>query len=238
MQAVILAGGLGTRLREIILDTPKPLAPIDNKPFLEYLILLLKRNGIKDFVFCLGYKGKMIKDYFKDGSFLGVKIRYSFEKSPLFSAGALKNAENLLEEDFLVVNGDIYFDMDYKNFFEFHKKNNSLISLSGLSIKREFQGMLHRFYLLGEKVKEYYPVRDSEQGNAMFGGVFAINKKLLDLLKKETPASLEKEIIKKCIPLKKVFGKLYDEYLIDIGTPKNYLKFIKDAKELRFLSEI
>lgn len=113
MQAVILAGGLGVRLRPVTLTTPKPMVPVNGRPFVEYLITLLHRQGLDDIVFLAGYLGDQLERHFRDGRDWSVRIRYSHESKPLGTAGALVNADELLEPEFLLLNGDTYLDTDY-----------------------------------------------------------------------------------------------------------------------------
>src|SRR3989338_1997571 len=119
MQTVILAGGRGTRLSPITNMIPKPMVTVKDKPFLEYLLLMLKRNSLEKILLCVGYLGEKIEVYFGDGRRLGMEIKYSYEKEPLGTAGGLKLAENLLEEEFLVLYGDSYLDIDYSAFIYF-----------------------------------------------------------------------------------------------------------------------
>jgi len=115
MQVVILAGGLATRLRPITEKVPKSMVQINGKPFLEYQIELLKKNNLTDILLCTGYLGSQIKDYFGDGESWGVKLNYSEEKESLLgTGGALKKAENLLEDEFFVMYGDSYLILDYQ----------------------------------------------------------------------------------------------------------------------------
>ena len=114
LQAVILAGGLGTRLRPLTLKVPKPMVDINGKPFLEIKLKDMLKKGIRDYVFCIGYLGNMIEEYFGDGSRFGARIRYSYDGEKLLGPiGALKNAQNLLDEDFIVTYGDNYVDVNY-----------------------------------------------------------------------------------------------------------------------------
>ncbi|MDP2947939.1 MAG: sugar phosphate nucleotidyltransferase, partial [Chloroflexota bacterium] len=114
MQIVILAGGLGTRLRPFTYELPKALIPIHDKPFLHHQIDLLKRKGIRDIVVCVGHLGDKVRDYFGNGRWLGVHIRYSEEQGELLgTAGALRNAEPLLDDEFFVTYGDSYLMLDY-----------------------------------------------------------------------------------------------------------------------------
>ena len=125
MQAVILAGGRGSRLVPLTDDIPKPMILIEDKPFLEYMILMLKRNFLKKILLCVGYLGHRIEDYFKDGHRWGVQIRYSYEKELLGTGGALKLASDLIEEKFLLLYGDSYLDIDYNDFVIFFEKQNT-----------------------------------------------------------------------------------------------------------------
>ncbi len=114
MQAVILAGGLGIRLRPVTGRVPKPMISIHGKPFLEYQIDLLRRHSIRSLVLCIGYLGKKVREYFDDGSRYGVDIRYSEEGRRLLgTAGALKRAESLLDDEFFLIYGDSYLRLDY-----------------------------------------------------------------------------------------------------------------------------
>jgi len=124
MKTIILAGGLGTRLRNIIPEKPKPMALICGKPFLEWQIKLLKKFDLIHLIFCIGYKGEMIKNYFGDGKKFGVYIEYAEEREPLGTGGALKNAKSYVvgEDKFVVMNGDTYLDLDFIDFLEFHNK--------------------------------------------------------------------------------------------------------------------
>ncbi len=130
MQMVIIAGGLGTRLRPLSNRVPKSLIEVQGKPFLEYQIGLLKRNGINDIVLCVGHLAKQIKDHFGDGKEFGVNIKYSEEdKALLGTAGALKKAEPLLEEKFFVMNGDSYLPLDYAEVMSYFKGRDRLALL-------------------------------------------------------------------------------------------------------------
>lgn len=124
---VILAGGLGTRLRPLTTEVPKALIPVGGKPFLHHQIDLLKRRGIRDIVLCVGHLGDRVKDYFGDGRWLGVRIRYSQEEGPLLgTAGAIKNAESLLGDDFFLMYGDSYLMIDYREVMRYYRRFDRL----------------------------------------------------------------------------------------------------------------
>ncbi|ELN4990164.1 nucleotidyltransferase family protein, partial [Campylobacter coli] len=113
MQAIVLAGGLGTRLRSVVQDLPKPMAPINGKPFLAFVLEYLKKQGITEIILSVSYKYELIQEYFKD-EFEGMKIRYNVEKELLGTGGAIKDALKLVKNEVYVVNGDTFFDIDLK----------------------------------------------------------------------------------------------------------------------------
>jgi mannose-1-phosphate guanylyltransferase len=127
---VILAGGLGTRLRPFTLLLPKPMLAVGNKPILEHIIDWLKANGIKNVVVATGYLGRTIETYFGDGKAFGVKIEYARSDRPLGHAGQLKSAQALLPETFVCLYGDAILEFDLKKVLEFHRKNNPLITMT------------------------------------------------------------------------------------------------------------
>src|SRR4030065_1734955 len=131
MKCVILAGGKGERLRKVISDIPKPMAPVAGKPFLEYLILLLKKYNIRDVVISIGYKGDAIKSYFGNGEKWEMNISYSMEDEPLGTGGALKKAVNIFDDKkFIVMNGDSYLDINLTDLLNFHAEINAGATLS------------------------------------------------------------------------------------------------------------
>ena len=121
MKAIILAGGFGTRLRRIVYDKPKSMAPIAGIPFLEHQIRLLKNQGITEFVILVSYMADKIKSYFGNGNSLGVNITYSEEEIPLGTAGAIKKAKDYIDDTFLVLSGDSYVKANLNEVLKFHK---------------------------------------------------------------------------------------------------------------------
>jgi NDP-sugar pyrophosphorylase family protein len=130
MQALIIAGGLGTRLGQLTLNQPKSMIQILGKPFIEYQFDLLTKGSVTDVVLCLGYQGKQIADYCGDGRKFGVNLRYSFEDKPLDTAGAIKLAEPLLEEYFFTLYGDSYVFIDFKDMLSSIRKGNKIGAMS------------------------------------------------------------------------------------------------------------
>jgi len=130
IQAVILAGGLGTRLRPYTLLLPKPMLPVGPKPILEHIVEWLKLNGITDIIVSTGYLGKTIQEYFGHGKDWGVKIQYAASPHPLGIAGQLKSAENLLRSRFVCVYGDAILELDLKKLIRFHEDHKSLATMA------------------------------------------------------------------------------------------------------------
>jgi len=129
MKAVILAGGLGTRLLPYTKTLPKPMLPLGKKPILEYVIKWIRKNGIKDIVLCVSYKHEKIKSYFKNGEKFGVNIEYAISRKPLATAGQLKTAENFIDDTFVCVYGDSIFDFNLKNMILEHKRKKSSVTM-------------------------------------------------------------------------------------------------------------
>ncbi|HKL94020.1 MAG TPA: nucleotidyltransferase family protein [Clostridia bacterium] len=126
MKAIILAGGRGERLKPITNKMPKPMVPVIGKPVLEYIILWLKSYGINEIALTLGYRADDIMNYFGDGRHLGVKLYHFLEEAPLGTAGSIKNAEEFLDEDFVVVSGDAFCDLNLDTFIIFHQNRGGI----------------------------------------------------------------------------------------------------------------
>ena len=130
MKAVILAGGLGTRLLPYTKTLPKPMLPLGKKPILEYVINWIKKSEIRDIVLCVSYKHKKVQSYFQDGKKFGVNIQYAISKKPLATAGQLKTAEKFVNDTFVCVYGDSIFDFNLKNMILKHKRKKSSVTMS------------------------------------------------------------------------------------------------------------
>ena len=221
MQAVILAGGLGTRLRPVTHKVPKPMVEVNGKPFLEYLILLLKKNGIDDIVLLIGHLGEQIKGYFGDGSKFGVNIKYSVEEELLGTGGAIKNAESLLNDVFLVLNGDTYLDTDYSALISSFKG-----SLGVVVVYKSEDKEVNNIRLNKNLVAEYKKGSPLDFADA---GVQIFKKDILKLM----PAgkvSLETEIYPKLIKQKQLRAFVTENKFYDIGTFKRLEIFKKELK--------
>ena len=129
MRVVIMAGGKGTRIASVRNDLPKPMIPVCGKPILEWQIENLKASGLTDIILVVGHLGDVIKDYFDDGSRWGVTVSYFIETQPLGTAGALFRMPEL-QDDFLLMSGDVMLDVDFNRFIKFHREHNALASLT------------------------------------------------------------------------------------------------------------
>jgi len=231
MQTLILAGGLGTRLQKVVSDYPKPMALIRGRPFLEYLILQLKRYNLTEIVLCTGYLGEKIKEYFKDGDRWGVKIEYSEEKKPLGTGGAIKLSSDFIKDDnFLVLNGDSYLDINFKELIKFHKLKRALATLALVEINK-----LNRYGAV-EIDKDYHITSFKEKegvckSNLINGGIYIFHKKIFNFIP-EGKVSLEKDIFPELIG-KHFYGKPRRAYFIDIGIPEDYTKIQKEFWKLK-----
>lgn len=257
MQAILLCGGMGTRLRSVVADRPKPMADICGKPFLQYLLEMLREKGITEVIFALGYMGEMIEEYFQDGSAFGLKIAYSYEEDPLGTGGAIRNAlPKIMEEEVLVLNADTYFPMDYQGLYRFHQENDGDFSLATRAVpdisrygavRRDPAG---RILAWNEKLGDggQQPGEGSKQpieGNAqqaassspkslsgeINGGIYVMKKSLVAEIP-EGKQSLEQDCIPKWLSEgKRIFGLPFHGYFMDIGIPKDYQQFITDVEQ-------
>jgi D-glycero-alpha-D-manno-heptose 1-phosphate guanylyltransferase len=221
MEAIVLAGGLGTRLRSVVQNVPKPMADINGKPFLEYLLEYLYKNQIKKIILSVGYKWQIIKDYFGK-SYKDMEIIYSIEDEPLGTGGAVKKALSFVENDeFFLLNGDTFFNIKLNHLDEFMKKNNShiVISLKQMKnfdrygvIETDKNGKVTAF-----KEKEY-----KKEGN-INGGIYLIKKNIFDNFILPKKFSFENFLTENVNNLQ-IFAKSFDSYFIDIGIPEDYEK--------------
>ena len=225
-QAVILVGGLGTRLRDVVSDRPKPMALVNGKPFLEYQVEFLKNNGIREIIFSTGYMGEKIEEHFGSGEKYGINIRYVREKDLLGTGGAIKNARSFLEEEFFALNGDSMFLVDLSSMVKFHKNNHAdlTISLAKATQRSRFGNVQvnDRFQVTGFAEKEYI------SGDFINGGIYYIEKNNIDWNMFPEKFSLEKEFFPQVVKKNNVFGFVSDSYFIDIGTIEDYKRFEND----------
>ena len=216
----ILAGGLGTRLKPIIKDKQKVLAPVNNNYFLKYLLIQLNKAGFKNVVLCTGYLGDQVEEKFGNKND-NIEIVYSKESTQLGTAGALKFALPLLKSEIiLVMNGDSYCDFDLKEFVEFHfnKKANASLIVSYVSDTSRYGSVKL------DSNDAIIGFDEKKQGSGpgwINGGIYILNRSLLFDIPEDTTVSLEKEVFPNWIK-KSFYGYKSDGGFIDIGTPESY----------------
>ncbi|WP_026659832.1 D-glycero-beta-D-manno-heptose 1,7-bisphosphate 7-phosphatase [Butyrivibrio sp. AC2005] len=241
MKTLIMAGGRGTRIASVNSEVPKPMIPLAGKPVLEYEIEALKRQGLTDILLIVGYLGDAIKDYFGDGTKVspvtgepfGVNIEYFVEDKPLGTAGALFALKDKLTEDFLLLNGDIIFDIDFDRLIKAHKNGNGLATIithpnnhpydSGIIIADENGKVLN--WLHKEDPRTWYR-------NRVNAGVHILSPKILDKFTFEEgeKIDLDRQILKALIPNGELY--IYDtpEFIKDMGTPDRFYLIENDIK--------
>lgn len=230
MQAILLAGGLGTRLRSVVSDRPKPMALIEGRPFMEYVVRGLARFGITDIIFAVGYKGSMVEEHFGNGEAFGIRASYAYEEELLGTAGAIRNAGRYVTEDsFFVLNADTFYRIDYGRLVKIKEENGldmALVLREVPDVSRYGAAVLDGVALTGfnEKEKEVGP-------GTINGGVYLMSRTLLD----EIPpgkVSLENEMIPGWMKEgRRLGGFVNDGYFIDIGVPDDYFRFQEDVKK-------
>lgn len=239
MQAIILAGGEGTRLRPLTDHLPKPLVPLKDKPFCLYQISWLKGYGIKKIVFAVGYLADKIKTTLEDGCKFGTNIRYAFESKPLGTGGAIRNAICVSgacdSDDFLVMNGDILTNINLKPAIDFHFKKKALVTLVLIKTK-ETDGFGRVCCDRGGRLESFVEKmpRRPPGLSLINGGIYLLNQKVIDYIPKDSAYSFEKQLIpdliNKGLP---VYGYACSGYWLDIGTKSRYLKAQTDIGHLK-----
>lgn len=229
MDAIILAGGFGTRLRSVVSDVPKPMAPVANQPFLSYLLEYLKQYDINKVILCTGYKHQVIEEYFST-SYKQINIRYSVEEEPLGTGGAIKKALSMIDSDHaIVLNGDTLFNINLSEFIDLHYKENADITIA-LKFLTDFDRygsvVLEENKIIGFEEKSY------KSSGYINGGVYIINKQLLELYTLSSTFSFEKEILESKVDNLNIVGYKSSSYFIDIGIPGDYEKAQTEVKEL------
>ena len=227
MQAIILAGGKGARLKPYTTILPKPLMPIGDYPILEIIIKQLKYFGVEEVIFAVGYLKELLKAFFDDGQKWGIKIRYSVEEKPLGTAAPLKLIGDL-DDNFLVMNGDVLTNLNFQDFYDFHINSQAFCTISTFSKKVPIDlGVLK----LGnnKELTDYIekPVLDYQVSM----GIYALNRKVLDYIPENTYLdfpSLMKILLNR---QKKVIGFNFQGYWLDIGRPDDYTTAIDEFEK-------
>lgn len=256
MKVVIMAGGRGTRISSVVSDIPKPMIKIEEKPVLEHELECLRDQGFTDIIITVSHLGNIIMDYFGDGSGIspvtrkpfGVHIEYYFEKEPLGNAGALFKIKDKLTSDFLLLNADAVFDVDFNRFVDFHQEHGGMVTLfthpnshpydSGLIIADK-NGAVEKWLAKEDERPQYYR-------NRVNAGLHVISPKVLELADidadsigklsangKPVKVDLDRQLLKPLAGTGKMFCYDSPEYVKDMGTPERYYSVCADYKEGR-----
>jgi D-glycero-alpha-D-manno-heptose 1-phosphate guanylyltransferase len=230
-KAVILVGGLGTRLRSVVPSTPKPLASVGDGPFLELLIRQLRHQGIRHLVLCTGYLADQIEKELADGRKWDVTIEYSKEPCAMGTAGAVKFAEPLLcdDSDFLVLNGDSFMEIDFQSLIDFHRRLGGIASMAVLRMKNEMRYGTVQVISSGQ-VTGFAEKSTADSDGFVNAGIYVFNRRIFDHIP-EGPVSLEKDIFPKLLD-RGVYASKQDGVFIDIGTPEDYVRAQELSKRL------
>jgi len=223
MRAFILAGGLGTRLRPVVSGVPKPLAPLDGKAFLEYQLQWLKKNGLREVVFCTGYLGEMIKNFFGNGTARGLRLYYSQEDCPLGTGGALKNAAAYIDGAFLAINGDTLINFELSSLISFHRQKGGLAAL--VLAPAIYPGGYGLIGTDGEARVVAWRGRTADGEGVrtpVNAGVYILEPEVLDYIPAARKVSLEEEVFPRLAKKRALFALTVDSGFLDIGTPQTY----------------
>lgn len=233
MQAIILAGGKGTRLKPYTVVFPKPLIPVGDYPILEVVVRQLKKHGFSDIVMAVGHLKELIQSFFEDGKRWAVNISYSMEEKPLGTAGPLKLIEKF-DDDFLVMNGDVLTNLNFKDFFEYHREKGAVCTIASYikSVKIDL-GVIKADG--DSKLYDYVEKPDLQYTVSM--GVYSFKKQALDYVPEgkyfDFP-DLIKALLKND---KKVLSYPFGGHWLDIGRPEDYERAIEefDKRKTEFL---
>ena len=232
-EAIILAGGFGTRLQSVVNDVPKPMAPINHEPFLNYVFDYLKHYHIEHVVLSTGYLADKITDYYKN-QFNGISISYTKEMNPLGTGGGIRLAmEQCTKKDILVLNGDSFFDVNLNRYYNQHTSFHSDCSLA---LRKVNNAARYGTIKLGNGFIKSFKEKDNiEQPGLINGGVYILNRELyLGKTIANEAFSIEKDFFEKRINELNLLGFEYDGYFIDIGIPEDYKKAQDDFKGFKY----
>jgi D-glycero-alpha-D-manno-heptose 1-phosphate guanylyltransferase len=221
MEAIILAGGFGTRLQSVVSDVPKPMAPVNGKPFLHYLVAHLAKNGVSRIVLCTGYLHETIERYFGE-IYLGVDMAYSLEKEPLGTGGALVEALPLVKNEvFLLLNGDTFFGISPASLSELRLRTNADIAVALVNLP--FRDRYGSVQLKDNRIVSFGEKGVATQGPAN-GGVYLVRKSVIQALDLPHKFSFEKDVLEKRCGTLSIAGIVLWAYFVDIGIPEDYLR--------------
>jgi len=222
-EVIILAGGFGTRLQKVVKDVPKPMAEINGRPFLSYLLDYYEKQGVEHIILSIGYLGKVIRDYFGE-KFGKMTLSYALEEKPLGTGGAIIHSLRYAQHDLvMVVNGDTMFKIKFEEVYQFHLKKQSDFTM----VIRQVEDVSRygSVFLSEEGRIVGFAEKNSHSGAGYInGGVYLLNKNLLTTRSFPEKFSIEKDFFEKEYNHYNMFGKVCNGYFIDIGIPEDYQK--------------
>src|SRR4051794_40735461 len=231
MQALILAGGEGTRLRPLTSTVPKPVVPLVDRPFIVFMLDWLREHGVDDIVMSCGHLASGVRNVLGDGSAFGIRLRYVEEPRPLGTGGARKFAEPLLADRFLMLNGDVLTDLDLSAQIAEHERAGATATLALTPVEDPSAYGLVRTTGSGE-VTEFVekPSPDQIDTHNISAGAYVLERRVLDLLEAEQSASIERDVFPQLVG-EGLYGFVGEGYWLDIGTPDRYLQGTFDILE-------
>jgi mannose-1-phosphate guanylyltransferase len=231
MQAVILVGGEGTRLRPLTSTVPKPVVPLVDRPFISYMLEWLREHGVDDVIMSCGFLASGVRNVLGDGSGYGIKLRFVEEPDPRGTAGALKFAESMLDERFLMLNGDVLTDIDLTGQIAQHERTGACATLALVPVEDpSAYGLVH--LQEDRSVRDFVekPSSDAIDTNLISAGAYVLERSILELVEPERNVSIEREVWPRLIG-DGLYGFPCDSYWLDIGTPERYLQATFDILE-------
>ncbi len=232
MKAVVMAGGLGSRLHPLTNGCPKPLVPFINKPVLAHVLSLLKRHHFSEVIITIQYLAHQFQEYFGDGNHPEMTLRYVVEETPLGTAGCVKNVQSYLgDEPFLVISGDVITDINLSDFLQFHKKKQALatLALTHVAMPQKFGVVITDS---DGRIRQYVekPDRSRVVSNLINTGIYVLEPEVLDYMESGKVYDFSYDIfpcmLKQNAPL---FGYISHDYWHDMGTLQSYLQATVDA---------
>jgi len=227
MKAIILSGGLGTRLRPLTYETPKALIPVQGKTLTEHVIDVLKKLEINEIILSIGYLSEKIEKYFGDGSKFNLKISYAIEKQAMGTAGPLILLPKI-NKTFVMVNGDNLFNLDFKKMLQLHKKNKAIATIALTKVEDSSHFGVAK--LQEDKILEFIekPKREEAPSNWINSGYYILEPEVFDIVKEKDFAMMEKDIFPKLAKEGKLFGYRDNGQWFDTGTFESYERVKKE----------
>lgn len=221
IDVIILCGGYGTRLREVINNVPKPMAEINGKPFMDILVNHISSFGFTRYILCIGYKGDVIRNYYENKDNV-LKFLFSEETESLGTAGAIKKAETLIQSDiFLTINGDSLCKINIQEFFKFHLLKNAFASIALITKDKSDDCGITKLDDNG-RITGFHEKMRTNDTNFINAGMYIFSRKILSFIPENKKYSLEFDLFPKLVNQENIYGFKTQEQLFDIGTPERY----------------